>query len=266
MKRTATTARAISACSPGLTRRRDGILKMLKRSNNSAVKSKSLPRDRLTNLALAIRLAPETMRRVKRISIMGSAGLGTGNVTPHRSSTSAGSGSGEDRYGGPDCRSCLSAGTHARRIHAQPARNRIFPPSGPLGRFAIDCNRCLMEMNAGRFGSTVWICGSRRDGGRAAPRLQRRLRRILLRGGYSTGVSTARFGRYLRFSARNRTPISAPSSKATCTRNKSSACSARNNPRLSPPKGKDFLRFRGKQPAKRQVNPLFLQHGPVPVS
>ena len=36
----------------------------------------------LTNIALAMRLAPDTMRRVGRIVSMGTAGLGAGNVSP----------------------------------------------------------------------------------------------------------------------------------------------------------------------------------------
>ena len=35
-----------------------------------------------TNVALAIRKDPETMKKVKKIWLMGSAGQGTGNATP----------------------------------------------------------------------------------------------------------------------------------------------------------------------------------------
>jgi purine nucleosidase len=108
----------------------------------------------LTNIALAMRVAPDAMRRVKRISIMGSAGLGTGNVSP-----AAEFNIWEDpdsakivlEFGVPillvGWDACLG---EAMLDEAEIARIRN---SGPLGQFAIDCNKVLMEMNAGRFGA-----------------------------------------------------------------------------------------------------------------
>ena len=107
----------------------------------------------LTNLAVAIRLAPETMKRVKRISVMGSAGLGTGNVTPasefniwqdpESAKIVVESGLPMMFVGWDACLDdAMLSAADIERIRS----------SGELGKFAIDCNKCLMEMNCGRFG------------------------------------------------------------------------------------------------------------------
>ena len=107
----------------------------------------------LTNLAVAVRLAPETMKRVKRITVMGSAGLGTGNVTPasefniwadpEAAKIVVESGLPLMFVGWDACldESMLNA-AEIERIRA----------SGELGKFAIDCNKILMDMNCDRFG------------------------------------------------------------------------------------------------------------------
>lgn len=107
----------------------------------------------LTNIALAIRLNPESMKRVKRISIMGSAGLGTGNVTPA---------SEFNIWQDPEAaKVVLESGLPLMFVGwdaclgesmLNPDEIERIRHSGRLGRFAIDCNRCLMEMNAVRFG------------------------------------------------------------------------------------------------------------------
>lgn len=107
----------------------------------------------LTNLALAIRLNPEAMKRVKRISIMGTAGLGTGNVTPA---------SEFNIWQDPEsAKIVLESGLPLLFVGwdaclgesmLNPDEIEQIRNSGELGKFAIDCNRCLMEMNAGRFG------------------------------------------------------------------------------------------------------------------
>lgn len=107
----------------------------------------------LTNLAVAMRIAPEAVRRVKRIVMMGSAGLGTGNVTPvaefniwqdAEAAKIVNDFGVELMYVGWDA--CIDEamldGGDIERI-----RN-----SGRLGKFTIDCNRCLLEMNRERFG------------------------------------------------------------------------------------------------------------------
>ena len=107
----------------------------------------------LTNLAMAIRLAPETMKRVKRISVMGSAGLGTGNVTPA---------SEFNIWADPEAaRIVVDAGLPLMFVGwdaclgeamLNAAEIERLRASGTLGRFAIDCNRILMDMNRDRFG------------------------------------------------------------------------------------------------------------------
>lgn len=108
----------------------------------------------LTNIALAMKVAPEAVRRVKRISIMGSAGLGTGNVSP-----AAEFNIWQDpeaakivlEFGVP----ILLVGWDACLDDAMLDKADIdrLQNSGPLGKFAIDCNRQLMELNVGRFGA-----------------------------------------------------------------------------------------------------------------
>lgn len=107
----------------------------------------------LTNLAVAVRLAPETMKRVRRITVMGSAGLGTGNVTPasefniwadpEAAKIVVESGLPLMFVGWDACldESMLNA-AEIERIRS----------SGELGKFAIDCNKILMDMNCDRFG------------------------------------------------------------------------------------------------------------------
>jgi len=107
----------------------------------------------LTNLALAIRLDSEAIGRVKRISVMGSAGLGTGNVSPaaefniwqdaEAAKIVLESGLPLFLVGWDACLGeAMLEAVDIERLRQ----------SGPLGRFAIDCNRRLLEMNTGRFG------------------------------------------------------------------------------------------------------------------
>jgi purine nucleosidase len=107
----------------------------------------------LTNAALAIRLDPQAMRRVKRITVMGSAGLGAGNMSPvaefniwqdaEAARIVLESGLPLFFVGWDAClgEAALEAGDI----------NRIRE-SGPLGRFLIDCNRIILDMNIRRFG------------------------------------------------------------------------------------------------------------------
>lgn len=107
----------------------------------------------LTNLALAIRLAPETMGRVKRISVMGSAGLGIGNVSP-----AAEFNIWQDPEAAKIVLECgapiMLVGWDACLGEAMLDEEDIrrLRESGPVGKFAIDCNRVLMELNKNRFG------------------------------------------------------------------------------------------------------------------
>lgn len=132
----------------------NGIYKMLEALDANPDKSiEIIALGPLTNLALAIRIAPETMAKVKRISIMGSSGLGTGNVTPA---------SEFNIFQDPEAAKIVMesglelmfVGWDACLDEAMLNEQEInrLRNSGELGRFAIDCNRVLMEMNIGRFG------------------------------------------------------------------------------------------------------------------
>ena len=108
----------------------------------------------LTNLALAIRLDYEAMKKAGKIVIMGTAGLGNGNVTPvaefniwqdaEAAKIVAESGLEHIVFVGWDA--CLG------EAMLTPAEIKEIRESGPLGQFAIDCNKNLMEMNRERFG------------------------------------------------------------------------------------------------------------------
>lgn len=137
------------AAAPG-----NGVLKILEAlAENAPGTVEIVALGPLTNLALAVRLAPETMRRVKRIAVMGTAGLGRGNVSPAAEF---------NIWQDPEAaKIVLEAGLPLLFVgwdaclgdsmlnEQDIARLR---DSGPLGEFAIACNRCLMEMNEGRFG------------------------------------------------------------------------------------------------------------------
>lgn len=132
----------------------NGVLKILETlAQNESGTIEIVALGPLTNLAIAIRLSPETMKKVKRISIMGSAGLGTGNVTPA---------SEFNIWQDPEAaKIVLESGVPLLLVGwdaclgesmLNPSEIERIRSSGPLGEFAIDCNRCLMQMNAARFG------------------------------------------------------------------------------------------------------------------
>ncbi|MEA4911279.1 MAG: nucleoside hydrolase [Oscillospiraceae bacterium] len=107
----------------------------------------------LTNLALALRLAPAAMKKVRRISIMGTAGLGPGNV-----SAVAEFNIWQDAEA---ARIVFESGLPLRAVGwdaccgdaiLSPEDMREIREASPLGRFAIDCNKALAELNVARFG------------------------------------------------------------------------------------------------------------------
>jgi len=107
----------------------------------------------LTNIAVAMRVDPEAMRRVKRISIMGTSGLGPGNVSPvaefniwqdAEAAKMVLEFGVELLFVGWDA--CLGDAM----LNAQEIKE--LRESCSLGQFSVDCNKCLMEMNEGRFG------------------------------------------------------------------------------------------------------------------
>lgn len=109
----------------------------------------------LTNLALAIRMDYEAMQKAGRIVCMGSAGLGDGNVSPtaefniwqdaEAAKIVAESGLENIIFVGWDAclGDCMLTPTEIEEIRA----------GGDLGKFAIDCNKDLAELNKERFGA-----------------------------------------------------------------------------------------------------------------
>lgn len=108
----------------------------------------------LTNIALAVRLEPVTMKKVNRLVVMGTAGLGIGNVTPAAEF---------NIWQDPEaCRIVLNfgfedltfVGWDACLDEAMLSSGEIerIRNSSELGRFLIDSNRTLMLLNRERFG------------------------------------------------------------------------------------------------------------------
>lgn len=133
----------------------NGVFKLLEALRNSAQGEIDIVAlGPLTNLALAIRLDLEAMKKAGRIVIMGSAGLGAGNVTPaaefniwqdaEAAKIVVESGLekiifvGWDACGG-DCM-------------FQPQEVLQMRESGALGKFVVDCNQKILEMNRKRLG------------------------------------------------------------------------------------------------------------------
>ncbi|MEA4820772.1 Pyrimidine-specific ribonucleoside hydrolase RihB [bioreactor metagenome] len=133
----------------------NGILKMLEALDSSEEgEIDIIALGPLTNIALAIKLAPEIIKKAGRIVIMGTAGLGIGNVSPvaefniwqdaEAAKIVTESGLKEIIYVGWDA--CLGD------CMLNPQEIEKIRNSGKLGEFTIDCNRQLMAMNRSRFG------------------------------------------------------------------------------------------------------------------
>lgn len=134
---------------------KDGVIKMLETLRGSKDgEIDIIALGPLTNLALAIRLDYEAMQKAGRVVIMGSAGLGEGNVSPvaefniwqdaEAAKIVTESGLENIIYVGWDAclGDCMLAPEEIRKIRE----------SGKLGKFAIDCNKNLLELNRERFG------------------------------------------------------------------------------------------------------------------
>lgn len=133
----------------------NGVLKMLECLRNSEKgEIDIIALGPLTNIAMAIRLDYEAMKKAGRIVIMGTAGLGAGNVTPvaefniwqDAEAAKIVTESGLDTiiYVGWDA--CLGESM------LNPQEIDKIRNGSALGKFAIDCNKDLMEMNKERFG------------------------------------------------------------------------------------------------------------------
>lgn len=107
----------------------------------------------VTNLALAVRLEPETMKKAGRIIVMGSAGLGTGNVSPVAEF---------NIWQDPEaCKVLLNSGIETLIFVGWDAclddamlndeEIRRIREGSDIGRFCIDSNIVLMNLNRIRF-------------------------------------------------------------------------------------------------------------------
>ena len=133
----------------------NGVLKMLELLRNSEPgEIDVVALGPLTNIAIALRLDYEAMKKIGRLVIMGTAGLGRGNVTPvaefniwqdaEAAKIVTESGLENIIFVGWDA--CLGDSM------LNPQEIKKIRESGKLGKFAIDCNRELMQMNIDRFG------------------------------------------------------------------------------------------------------------------
>ncbi|PHV69529.1 nucleoside hydrolase [Sporanaerobium hydrogeniformans] len=133
----------------------NGVLKILEAlDTHEAGEIEIITLGTLTNIALAMRLEPDIMRKVKRIVAMGTAGLGTGNVSPVAEFNiwqDAEAAKIVNDFGVPLMYVGWDACLEDAMLNEEEI-NRIRE-SGELGKFTIDCNKRLMEMNRERFGA-----------------------------------------------------------------------------------------------------------------
>ncbi len=133
----------------------NGVLKMLEVLRNEPAKTVDIiALGPLTNLAVALRLEKETMMRADKIWVMGTAGLSVGNVSPVAEFNIW-----QDAEA---CKIVLDAGLEhlifvgwdacCEEAMLTPAEIKMIRESGKLGRFCIDSNKQLMELNVQRFG------------------------------------------------------------------------------------------------------------------
>ena len=110
----------------------------------------------LTNLALAIRLDKEAVKKAGRIVCMGSAGLGVGNATPLAEFNIWQDAEAAKIVVDAGIEQLVLVGWDACLGDAMliPSEIDEIQKSGPLGKFAIDCNRQLMVLNSERFGDS----------------------------------------------------------------------------------------------------------------
>lgn len=108
----------------------------------------------LTNIALALRLDYQAMKKIDNLIIMGSAGLGWGNVTPvaefniwqDAEAAKIVIESGLEKIVLVGWDACLGDS-----MFNEDELNRL-KASSELGAFLVDCNRVLINMNRERFG------------------------------------------------------------------------------------------------------------------
>ncbi|MDO4198633.1 MAG: nucleoside hydrolase [Erysipelotrichaceae bacterium] len=133
----------------------NGVLKMLEALDNNPDKSIDIiALGPLTNIAVALRLMPETMKKVRRLVVMGTAGLGTGNVTPLAEFNiwqDAEAAKAVTKFGFDNL---IYVGWDACLLDAMLNKDDIqrIRESSELGKMCIDSNCVLLNMNTERFG------------------------------------------------------------------------------------------------------------------
>ncbi len=133
----------------------NGILKMLEALDANPEKTIDIiALGPLTNIAVACRLMPETMRKVRRLVVMGTAGLGTGNVSPLAEFNiwqDAEACKAVTNFG---FENLIYVGWDACLDEAMLNREEIekIRESSELGKMCIDSNCVLLNMNIDRFG------------------------------------------------------------------------------------------------------------------
>lgn len=108
----------------------------------------------LTNLALALRIAPRVVQRARRITVMGSAGLGVGNVTPVAEFNIWQDPEAAKIVLEAGLRQLTLVGWDACLETAMLNQSELdqIKQSGALGGFLVEANRVLIELNQQRFG------------------------------------------------------------------------------------------------------------------
>lgn len=133
----------------------NGVLKMLEALENNPEKTIDIiALGPLTNLAVACRLKPDVMRRVRRVVVMGTAGLGTGNVSPLAEFNiwqDAEACKSVTKFG---FETLIYVGWDACLEDSMLDREDIelIENSSPLGKMCIETNGVLLQMNYDRFG------------------------------------------------------------------------------------------------------------------
>lgn len=108
----------------------------------------------LTNIAIAIRLDYEAMKKAGKIVMMGTAGLGPGNVTPVAEFNIWQDAEAAKIVVESGLENLIFVGWDACCDDAMLTPEEVdeIRNSGELGKFSIDCNKQLMELNQERFG------------------------------------------------------------------------------------------------------------------
>ena len=108
----------------------------------------------LTNIAMACLKSPDTMRKLKRVTIMGSAGFGPGNITPvaeFNIFVDAEAASIVFKAGLPIFLVGWDVSMGTTFLNQQDI-SEILALGSPLAKFCIRCNKSLQEFNLQRIG------------------------------------------------------------------------------------------------------------------